>query len=225
MENATTDLDKALIDLKSSAWVDRQLAVDALKTHGGDAVLPHLEKVLADENPWVRVAAAEALVHLQGAAATATIARYLDNETEPQAALRVLEALGRIGDARALDTMHRRLGDAHPLVAATAAWGLGRLASAPSDWEALAEASASAPAWETREQAVIALGKSGLCHFRTALERALHDKKNAVRREAAQALGRLGDPGAVAALRAALEDRDWRVRETAKDSLAALQKA
>ncbi len=224
MENTTADLEKALTGLESSAWVDRQLAIEALKTHGGNGVLPHLEKALADENPWVRVAAAEALAHLQGAEATATIARYLDVETESQAALRVVETLGRVGDARALDAMHRRLGDPHPLVAATAAWGLGRLASNASDWEALAKASASASAWETREQAVIALGKSGQHRFRPTLEAALQDGKNAVRREAAQALGRLGDPSAEAALRSALEDRDWRVRETAKDSLAALKK-
>jgi murein DD-endopeptidase MepM/ murein hydrolase activator NlpD len=68
---------------KSKKWFTRTRAIYALKMTGDASVAPQIEAALADKDPMVREAAANALGHIGGDAAKAALEKRKPAETEP----------------------------------------------------------------------------------------------------------------------------------------------
>jgi len=122
------------------------------------------------------------------------------------------EALGQIGDARALEPLVAALKDIRWAVA-SALKEIGEPAIVP-----LVAALEGADG-DLRQVAAWTLGQMGDACAVKSLIVALKDKVGSVRRAAAGALGQIGDPRAVAPLIDTLRDADEGVRESAAVAL------
>ena len=125
------------------------------------------------------------------------------------------EALGRIGDARAVKPLSVALKDTY--IGHDAAEALGRI----GDARAVKPLSAALNDTDSlvRRAAAEALGRIGDARAVEPLSAALKDTDNGVRYHAAEALGQIGDPRAVEPLSAALKDTDSGVRYRAVEAL------
>jgi HEAT repeat protein len=186
-----------------------------------------------------------------GAQLVQPLAAGLLNDPDGPARKAAAEALGKIGDPRAVEPLIASLRDADESVRSAAASALGDIGDARaveplivdlkdevSDvHRAAAEALGQigdARAWEpligaltdedrdVRTAAAWALRSSGDPRAVEPLIAALKDEWDRTRRAAAQALGEIGDARAVQPLIAALEDQDWSVRWTAAWALPKL---
>ena len=159
------------------------------------------------------------------------------------------QALGEIGDSRAVEPLSSALNDEDLVVAMAARDALIKI-GAPAvepllgvlkegDKEARKRAAAAlgkigAPAVESllaalksddnvvRKTAVEALGKMGIPAVVEPLLAALKDEDKAVRKSAVVALGEIGDAQAVEPLCSALQDEDKAVRKSAVEALGEL---
>jgi HEAT repeat protein len=129
------------------------------------------------------------------------------------------QALGRLGDARAVEPLIQALVDVDEKVREAAAQALGRLGEI--SLEPLIQALVDVDA-DVRRAAAQALGQLGDARAVEPLIQALEDMDADVRRAAAQALGRLGDARAVEPLIQALKDGTWRIRRAAAQALGRL---
>ena len=132
------------------------------------------------------------------------------------------EALGEMGDLRAVAPLLAALQDEDWRVRWAAAEALGRIGE-PAVEPLLAALQDEDE--DVRRAAVEALGKIGDPGAVASLSAALQDKDWRVRQAAAEALGEMGDPRAAAPLSAALQDKDWRVRRAAAEALGADRRA
>ena len=121
------------------------------------------------------------------------------------------EALGRLGDARAVEPLIQALGDKRAEVRRAAGQALASLGQ---------------PVWEGRVRGDCGdydrLGDSGDARAVEPLIRALRDEEKDARSKAAAALGRLGDGRAVEPLIQALKDEDELVRNVAATYLGTI---
>ena len=127
------------------------------------------------------------------------------------------EALGKFGDARAVEPLIQALKDDYARVRIGAARSLGELSDARAVEpliRALKEGRYTGPA-KTAMEALVKLGDADV----RPLIQALEDKDVSVRIGAAKALGELGDASAVKLLVQALEDEDWKVRQAVAKAL------
>ena len=150
------------------------------------------------------------------------------------------DALGTLGDKRAVKSLVGALGDEYWPVRRAAAEALGKLGDtravepllAALEAEVTHRAGAAVPvrfghtdfpglpdSWMVRREIAIALGKLGDTRAVGALAGLLRDDRSWVRRYAAEALGQLGDARAVDPLRGALTDGDSSVRASAAAAL------
>lgn len=150
------------------------------------------------------------------------------------------DALGQVGDARALGSLVDALGDEYWPVRKAAASALSRIGGtravepliAALRAEVTHQAGAAVPvrsgytdfpglhdSWTVRREIVIALGMLGDARAVEPLVAALRDEHTWVRAYAAESLGRLGDTRAVDPLRVVLTDEDGFVRATAAAAL------
>jgi len=159
------------------------------------------------------------------------------------------EALGRIGDSRAVEPLIAALKDEDFLVRGAAAQALGEigdlravepLAAALKDEEHTRSCAADAlwrlgtPAVEpliaalkdedflVRRWAAVTLGHIGSRRAVEPLAATLKDSYPGPRGAAAEALGEIGDLRAVGPLSAALKDDDWNLRRAAAEALGRL---
>jgi HEAT repeat protein len=134
------------------------------------------------------------------------------------------EALGEIGDARAVDPLVKVLGDRNSDVRTTAAKALGKIGDERAVEPLIKALSDDYDDWGVRERAARALGKIGDERAVEPLIRALlpdkrdganyssaQHEEDGVRRAAAGALGEIGDERAVEPLITALWDDAWNV--------------
>ena len=127
-------------------------------------------------------------------------------------------ALGRIGDARAVEALEEALKHKNEYVRDVAALALGEIGDAKAV-EALIVALKGETA-SVRENAAKALGQIGDARAVEALEEALRGEASLyVRRNAAEALGRIGDSKAVEALVEVLRGGHEDVRMAAAEAL------
>ena len=145
-------------------------------------------------NPAVRARAAAALGASRRPSAVEPLIA-LAADPDPAVRRSAVEALGRLGDARAVDALARQL----------------QGAAGPRD-----EAAVS-----VRVAAAHALGQIGAAAL-PALAAVLHDRNQRVREAAVDALGAIGGPSAVPALAAALGDDRSQLRQAAAKALAAI---
>jgi HEAT repeat protein len=205
------------------------------------AVAP-LVGVLDDEEPAVRGGAVDALVDI----GVPAVGPLVDTLQDPHAALRgrsaAAEALGRIGDARAVEPLLPLLEDPATSVRRAAAEALGRLgdlravdaligALADGDEDARTAAGQALERLGWRPEGAsagaywVAIGQWDQAVRAQAVEpliRALQDHAASVREHASTALGSIGDARAIAPLSAVLSDRDIGVARAAARALVAL---
>lgn len=134
------------------------------------------------------------------------------NETQDEAA----EALGRIGDASAVKSLIKALGDGYESVRQSAAEALAKIGFPAVEplIRALGDGDEG-----VRWGAAELLGKIGDSRAVEPLIKALGDDKDYVRRDVAKALGKIGDARAVESLISALGDKAWDVRSSAVEAL------
>ncbi|HTL59038.1 MAG TPA: HEAT repeat domain-containing protein [Candidatus Limnocylindrales bacterium] len=138
----------------------------------------------------------------------------LTAETGPVfAAVRAVEALGKIGDPSVVKFLRTSLRSAEPAVAIAAADGLGKVGGQEAV-EGLKSCLTSSMT-QLRAAAVQALGRLGAAEATGMICKMLLDKEWEVRREAASALGKLNNPEGLEPLTKALEDIDSDVRDAA----------
>ena len=241
----TTDAFESLLNLQNDPNLKIRLAVvQALSQLGSPRAVEPLARGLADAKACVRVAAAEALGRLGDPRAVEPLVRSLadagrdvrsahredlcwtDRDVDERWAGRdvrrtAAEALGELGDPRAVESLVRYLADADAGVRVAAAEALGRLgdprAVEPLTRIILADADAS-----VRRTTAEALGRLGDPRAVEPLVRVLADADASVRRTAAEVLGKLGDPRAVEPLAQVLADTDASVRRVAAEVLGRL---
>ena len=189
----------------------RRVAVGALGQIGDYAVAPLIE-ALREENPWVRMAAVEALGQTGNSSAVAPLVEALRDE-EPSIRSTAIKSLGEIGDARSVATLIKALGDGNMRMTAIKALGqTGDVSAVAPLVEALTHEN-------LRRSAIEALGEIGDAGAVAPLVETLRDEDCWVREAASMALGKIGDPSAVAPLAEALRDEDSRVRRAATEAL------
>jgi len=127
------------------------------------------------------------------------------------------EALGRTGEAAAVDPLIGALADKESAVRNAAAEALGSLGVVAVQQLSIA---LSSPNPQQRELAAFALGETKCPAAVTPLARALkNDTAPSVRAEAAAALGNMAGPLAESALSGALVDQDEKVKQAASAAL------
>jgi HEAT repeat protein len=133
------------------------------------------------------------------------------------------EALGKLGDARAVEPLIAQLTDDDSGVRQGAAAALGELGDARAVEPLIAQLKDDDSG--VRHGAVVALGMLGDARVVEPLIARLKDDDSGVRRGAAVALGKLADARAVEPLIARLKDDDYRVRRAAAVALGKLADA
>jgi HEAT repeat protein len=210
---------------------------------GETGAIAPLISALGDEDPAIRGGAARTLADV----GTRAVPPLIDALQDPHMTLRgrsgAAEALGGIGDARAVEALLPLLDDREISVRRAAAQALGRLGdtraaeplvSALADHDAdmrtaAAEAlqqlawrpegtAAGAAYWVATHQWDEAVRAAAV----EPLIMALQDPDASVRKPAAEALGKLGDARAIAPLSGALGDSDIRVARAAARALVAM---
>lgn len=126
------------------------------------------------------------------------------------------EALGQIGDVRAVEPLVAALRDPEGYVRNRAAWALGQIGDAQAVEPLIA--ALRDKDWDVRSRAAEALEKIGKPSVELLIA-ALRDNNWNVRRSAAYALGKIKDARAVAPLIAALRDTVGFVRRSAANAL------
>jgi len=190
---APPDLEGFRSEIRSRDPGRRRAAVLAFGAPGNFAAIPHVSAVLL----------------------------RLDEEAPVRAA--AAEALGRVGDRRALSFLSQGLQDPDERVRFASALALGRIDS-DANVARLERALRKDPSWWVRYAAAGAMGGTGKGFTAGWLERALgEDPSWQVRFQAVWALGELGTARAAAALARGLRDPEATVRCAAALALSRIR--
>jgi hypothetical protein len=133
------------------------------------------------------------------------------------------EALGEIGDPRAVGPLIHLLSDPDALIRRHAVKALGKIKDPRAVAPLAGVLSDPAQQWHVRASAAEALGHIGDPRAVEFIVRALMDSHWNVQSESARALGRIGDRRAVEPLILALQDRDAVVRGAGAEALGKIK--
>ncbi len=153
------------------------------------------------------------------------VQRLFNKYNDPYVRMNAAEALGEIGDERAVDALIKALGDEDWYIRRAAAEALGNIGdkrAVDSLIKALEDEN-----WEVRLAAAKALGYIGAKEAVDELiDRLLNDSAEEVRVRAAESLGLIGEPQALTALQQAVEkdSSNW-VRSAASKAIAKIKQA
>ncbi|HIK09013.1 MAG TPA: HEAT repeat domain-containing protein [Oscillatoriaceae cyanobacterium M33_DOE_052] len=179
-----------IAQLRRAAVPPEAIAViQDLRAAGTPAVIQPLIEVLSHHHPSVPAAAVEALVQLESAAVEPLIAAFRTSGDQGVQAY-IIQALARIGDARALDLLVEVVGvsvanHCQGNVRRVAARGLGRIGcNSPENVAAcvakLSWALLSAEDWALRYAAAVSLAEIGTAEAQAALQQALSPESDVV---------------------------------------------
>jgi HEAT repeat protein len=121
-------MEKTFSELKDKSKPDRWKAVIALEKFGAPAV-DYLHKALADEDKWVRYAAADALGNLGDKRSVDYLTRLLADQDQ-DVRFASAEALGKIGDPKASHALMQTCNGDNCFVRIAAEEALAKLAPA-----------------------------------------------------------------------------------------------
>ena len=206
--------------LHSPDVATRRQGAAELSKLGLDQAAPLLELALGDTDVDVRLAAADAAMHLRWAPATEKVLPWLgDRDTHLR--IRACEVARALPSPRAVPALSRALSDADAAVRSAASEALGEQASLDAVPPLLGKLDDPAP--PTRIQVVRALAHLRDKRAVVPLVGKVQDSVSEVRREVARALGDLGDVRASQALLLQLRDNISEVRLEALRSLGRLR--
>ncbi len=193
-----------------------EVALDVGVSGIGDKVLPWL----AESEPRLRLAAAEALGRQPAARAVVQLGRTL-SDSDPQVRAAAARALGASESADAVLPLLGRLDDSVPEVRQEVVSALARLGDARAVVPLIGKVEDARPG--VRRAVARALGELGDARSVGALVLSLRDADDDVKVSAIGALGRIGDPGAAPSIIALLaNDPAPHVRSQALSALGRL---
>lgn len=190
------------------------IALAALTTEAGAALLEPLTALASDSDPWVRLRAAQGL---GAAGATDVLAQRLRSESDVRVRATVVKSLGACGDARYLDLLAALLSDPDARVRANAVEGLGACAT-PAVAELLLPYLEDASSRVRANTARVLLGFNRPRAL-AAFKQLAHASDANARASAAFTLGAVTDPAAVALLFELAQDASPLVRKNALEAL------
>jgi HEAT repeat protein len=198
--------------------VVRFYAAEALVSSGGKAA-PHLLGLLGGERESERDRAMRILVRIGPPAVDSLLAIVQDRSRPVETRAMAAQALGQIGDPRAVKAVASLLKDERLGVRRNAALALSQMGE-PAVEDLLQAASSSDPA--TREIILEALGRVQSTRAIERVVEALGDSSGPVRSSAVRALGETSSERAVQPLLAILRDETSTLRSQAAASLGRL---
>ena len=212
----------SVIDVLIDAALDKQEevrieVVQRLGEIGDERAVKPLIDTLDDESLVVREKAARALGLLRKPEATEPLISTLHSNTNLLITCAIIDALGQIGDTRAIDPLITFLSHQESKIRECAAASLGGIRNARAV-EPLIDA-LSDEQERVRWYAADSLGKIGNPVCVDALIKLLTDTSARVRESAVTALGQMGNQQAIESLTKATQDVDKRVSEQASESL------
>ncbi|MCC7210816.1 MAG: hypothetical protein E3K40_09250 [Candidatus Brocadia sp.] len=226
---------KELVKLKDPSVVDvliqaisdtsedvRIEAIQALGELGDERAVQPLIGVMGDESLEVREKTAKSLGKLGKREAGDALVSALSKNTDLSIVCAIIEALGQIGDPRAVDPLLGFLTHKEPQVRECTAAALGKLRDGRAVNALIAALNDEQE--RVRWYAADSLGKIGDPVCADSLIKLLSDASARVRESAVEALGQIGNEQAIESLIKALQDSDKRVAEQAAESLASIKK-
>lgn len=214
--------DPSVVDVLIQALSDtseevRIEVIQALGEVGDERAVKPLINALDDESLDVRERAAKSLGKLGKPEAEDALISALSNNTDLSIVCAIIEALGHIGDARAVDPLLGFLTHKEPKIRECTAAALGKLRDSRAVDALIAALNDNEE--RVRWYAADSLGKIGNPLCTDSLIKLLSDTSARVRESAVTALGQIGNQQAIESLIKALQDIDKRVAEQAAESL------
>lgn len=214
------ELERLEADLRLDRDVEkRRSAARALSRAPRSAVIRLVPRALADPDPIVRVAVAEAALQAQMQGIGRWVVPWL-GDTERSVRLAAASVLRSSPHADAIAPLGRLLSDPDPLVRVAAARALGGSGQRAATLALLGHLDDANT--DVRRAVVVALERLRDARAVVPLIGKVSDSRPVVRRHAVRALGTLGDRRGVSALLLALGDAEASVRATAVASLGRL---
>lgn len=219
--------DPSVIDVLINAISDKEedvriVVVQALGEIGDERAVKPLIYTLNDESMVVSEKAAKALGQLGEKEAAGALISALNSNTNLSIVCSIIEALGQIGDTRAVEPLIAFLTHKESKVRECTAASLGKLRDARAVEPLIAVLNDEQE--RVRWYAADSLGKIGDPVCVESLVKLLSDNSARVRESAVTALGQIGNQQAIESLIKAIQDIDKRVAEQAAESLVNIKK-
>ncbi|KKO19819.1 MAG: hypothetical protein DCC43_07735 [Candidatus Brocadia sp.] len=219
--------DPSVIDVLIQAISDtseevRAEAIQALGEIGDERAVKPLVHALDDESLNVREKAAKSLGKLGKREAGDALISALSKNTDLSIVCALIEALGQIGDPRAVEPLLMFLTHKESQIREYTAAALGKLRDSRAVDALIAALNDEQE--RVRWYAADSLGKIGNPVCVDSLIKLLSDTSARVRESAVTALGQIGNVQAIESLIKALQDSDKRVAEQAAESLVSIKK-
>lgn len=172
----------------------RTVALVVLAAVAPDEAAARIDAAMADPAPGVRAAAARIAGDTRATSSAGALEALARTDPDGHVRLRATEALARIGGEAAVAALGAGLADPSVAVRTAAVRGLAK-AGAPAWVGPLSNAAVEDVSWETRVEAVQALGAAAVPEAYGALDRALADPNEFVRAAAARTIKGLSAKG------------------------------
>jgi len=173
---------------------------------------------LNHSDEWVRIKGMEELAEMKSRRAVEPLMELLERDSESLVRSNAAEALGDIGDERAVGLLRRKLTTGEGAVPYESCMALGSIGGEEAR-NALAELLRTSSSPEVRSHAIWALERIGTEEAASVIRGAMRDSSSSVRGSAVEALGNIGDSECIPDLQAALRDSDHNVRRDAASAL------
>lgn len=179
--------------LKEEYGVVQKSAEGMLGEIGDTGVVDALIEALSDPDPDIRMISSELLGITRDSNAVVPLVGVLSDDWWRNARLAAAEALGEIGDRRAVKALLNALNDVDDAVRGTSAWALGIIGDGSAIEALVSILNRIGQGKYARRGATWALGEIGDRSAISSLRAALNDDDADVRELAAWALGEIGD--------------------------------
>jgi HEAT repeats/PBS lyase HEAT-like repeat len=124
------NLDTKPSGARSKLLLERAAAAQALGSSGGATAVPRLERMIAEEEDFVKQYALTALVRLKGKEALPAVVNAARSEHKALR-LRAAHELGRIGDPRGLEVLEDLCRSKNPILRRTSVRSIGKMRTLP----------------------------------------------------------------------------------------------
>jgi len=205
-----------LIDKNPSV---RRTAASNLGTLRNPASIPHLIKLLKDEDTFVRLAAIDSLGILRAKEASPELKNIFETEKSAQVRQGIAVAFGYIGDTSAVPVLIKGLKDPHDGTKFACAQTLGLMHSREAVQPLIEELKNPV----MKRSALSALYLIGDTTASAAVRELFNDEDINIRIEAIRVAGALRDKESIATLNAFLKDKNNTVVVTSAESLANME--